>query len=93
VVRYDAESGFNLFELIIGTIIQKKKEKRRKNQINRSRNEQRNITIDTKEMQSIVRKYFKNLYSTKLENLKEMDEFLTKIKPRNSLQPKLTRNE
>ena len=77
MVRYDAESGFNLFELIIGTIIQKKKEKRRKNQINRSRNEQRNITID----------------STKLENLKEMDEFLTKIKPRNSLQPKLTRNE
>lgn len=31
---------------------------------------------DTKEIQRIIRTYFKNLYSTKLKNLKEMDNFL-----------------
>lgn len=44
------------------------------------RNEQGNITTDTKEIQNIVRKYFKNLYSIKLKNLKEMDGFLDSSK-------------
>ena len=35
-----------------------------------------NITTDTEEIVRIIRSYFKNLYSTKLENLKEMDNFL-----------------
>jgi hypothetical protein len=35
-----------------------------------------NITIDTGESQKILRTYFYNLYSTNLENLKEMDNFL-----------------
>ena len=30
------------------------------------------------EIQRIIRSYFENLYSTKLENLKEMDNFLDK---------------
>ena len=30
------------------------------------------------EIQRIIRSYFKNLYSTKLENLKKMDNFLDK---------------
>jgi hypothetical protein len=46
-----------------------------------------NITTDTKESQRILRIYFEILYSTKLENLKEMDNFScylppTKIKSR-----------
>lgn len=32
--------------------------------------------IDTKKMQRVIRSYFKNLYSTKLENLKEKGKFL-----------------
>ena len=31
-----------------------------------------------KEIQRFIRSYFENLYSTKLENLKEMDNFLDK---------------
>lgn len=44
------------------------------------RNEQGNTTTDTKEIQNIIRKYFKNLYSIKLKNLKEMDGFLDSAK-------------
>jgi tRNA splicing ligase len=33
-------------------------------------------TTDTEEIQRIIKSYFKNLYSTKSENLKEMDNFL-----------------
>jgi RNA-binding protein YlmH len=45
-------------------------------QINKIRNEKGDIITDTEEIQRIIRSYFKNLYSTKLENLKEMDIFL-----------------
>ena len=51
----------------------------RKNiQINKIRNENGDITIDTKEIQTIIRSYYKSLYSTKLKNVKEMDNFLDK---------------
>jgi hypothetical protein len=49
---------------------------REKTQINKIRNESEEITTNTKEIQGIIREYFKNLYSNKLENLKEMDKFL-----------------
>ncbi|KAL6073377.1 hypothetical protein STEG23_013708 [Scotinomys teguina] len=45
-------------------------------QINKIRNETGDITTDNEEIQRIIRSYFKNLYSTKLENLEEMDKFL-----------------
>ncbi|KAL6068543.1 hypothetical protein STEG23_000946 [Scotinomys teguina] len=45
-------------------------------QINKIRNEIGDITTDDEEIQRIIRSYFKNLYSTKLENLEEMDKFL-----------------
>ncbi|KAL6078509.1 hypothetical protein STEG23_011078 [Scotinomys teguina] len=44
-------------------------------QINKIRNEIRDITTDNNEIQRIIRSYL-NLYSTKLENLEEMDKFL-----------------
>jgi hypothetical protein len=39
-------------------------------------NEKGDIITDTKEIQRIIRSYHKNLYSTKLENLNKMDDFL-----------------
>lgn len=48
--------------------------------INGLRNKQRNIIIDTKDVQNIIGEYFQNLYSIMLENLKEMDGFLDSAK-------------
>ena len=36
------------------------------------------ITMDTIEIQRIIREYFEKLYATKLDNLEEMDNFLEK---------------
>jgi hypothetical protein len=44
--------------------------------INKIRNEKGNITTEHEEIQSIIRSCYKRLYSTKLENLDEMDKFL-----------------
>jgi hypothetical protein len=44
--------------------------------INKIRNEKGNITTEPEEIQNIIRYYYKRLYSTKLENLDEMDNFL-----------------
>ncbi|KAL6093924.1 hypothetical protein STEG23_022499 [Scotinomys teguina] len=52
------------------------KRQRESIQINKIRNESGDITTDNEEIQRIIRTYFKNLYSTKLENLEEMDKFL-----------------
>ena len=43
-------------------------------QINKIRKESGEITTETEEIQEIIISYYKNLYSTKLENLVEMDE-------------------
>jgi hypothetical protein len=43
--------------------------RREKTQINKIRNENGEITTNTKEIQGIIRDYFENLYSSKLENL------------------------
>ena len=47
-------------------------------QINKIRNEKRAMTTETEEILKIIRSYYKSLYSTKLENLDEMDNFLEK---------------
>jgi hypothetical protein len=44
--------------------------------INKIRNEKGKITTNAKEIQGIIRDYFENLYSNKLEHLKEMEKFL-----------------
>ena len=43
---------------------------------NKIRNEKRDITTDPEEIQNTIRSFYKRLYSTKLENLDEMDKFL-----------------
>ena len=45
-------------------------------QINTIRNERREITTDTTEIQRVIRYYYKELYAKKFENLGEMDTFL-----------------
>jgi hypothetical protein len=50
--------------------------RREKTQINGIRNEKGERTTNTKEIQGIIRDYFENLYSNKLEILEEMDKFL-----------------
>ena len=52
------------------------KKKREKTQINRIRNEKGQVTTDTIEIQRIMRDYYKQLYTNKMDNLEETDKFL-----------------
>ena len=64
------------------------KKQREKNQINKIRNENGEITTDNTEIQRITRDYYQQLYANKMDNLEEMDKFLEKYNF-----PKLTQEE
>jgi hypothetical protein len=59
-----------------------------KTQINKIRTEKRDIITNTNEIQRIITEYFENLYSSKLENLDEMDKFIDAYN-----QPKLNQED
>ena len=52
------------------------KKQREKNQINKIRNENGEITTDNTEMQRMIRDNYQQLYANKIDNLEEMDKFL-----------------
>ena len=49
------------------------------NQINKMRNEKREVTTDNAEIQRIITDYYEQLYGNKMDNLEEMDRFLEKF--------------
>ena len=50
--------------------------KREKDQVNKTRNEKGEVTIDNAKIQRVIRDYYEQLCGNKMDNLEEMDKFV-----------------
>ena len=75
----------NKIDKLLARLIKKKREK---NQINKIKNKNGEITTDNTEIQRIIRDYYQQLYANEMDNLEEMDKFLEKYNL-----PKLSQEE
>ena len=66
----------NKIDKPLARLIQKNRER---TQINKIMNERGEITTNTKEIETIIRNYYQQLYANKLSNLEEMDAFLENL--------------
>ena len=55
------------------------KKKREKNQINKIRNDKREVTADNAEIQRILRDYYEQLYGNKMDTLEKNGQILRKV--------------
>ena len=60
----------------LGRLIKKKREK---NQINKIRNDKREVTADNAEIQRILRDYYEQLYGNKMDTLEKNGQILRKV--------------
>ena len=66
----------NKIDKLLARLIKKKREKI---QINKIRNENREITTDNTEIQRVIRDYYQQLSVNKMDNMEEMGQILRKV--------------